>query len=105
MFCPEPILRSRMRPDEYFHTPVLLKEVLELLAPRTGETFVDCTLGGGGHAEALLEAGAHVIGLDQDREALDFAKEKRLHRFGERFHPVQANFERLGAVLDDLDVP
>jgi len=95
-----------MRPDEFFHTPVLLKEVLEMLAPRPGETFVDGTLGGGGHAEALLEAGAHVIGLDQDPEALDFAKEeKRLHRFGEKFQPVRANFSRLAAVLDELGMP
>ena len=94
-----------MRPDEHFHTSVLLKEVLELLAPRLGEIFVDGTLGGGGHTEALIEAGAHVIGLDQDAEALDFAKEKRLHRFGDRFHPVRANFDQLAAVLDDLQLP
>jgi len=94
-----------MRPDEHFHTPVLLKEVLALLEPRVGKTFVDGTLGGGGHAAALLEAGAQVIGIEQDSEALDFAKEKSLHRFGERFQPVQANFEELAAVLDSLHVP
>jgi 16S rRNA (cytosine1402-N4)-methyltransferase len=104
MICVEPLLWSRMRPDDFFHTPVLLKEVIEVLAPRAGETFVDGTLGGGGHTEALLEAGAHVIGIDQDPEALAFAKEKRLHRFGEKFQPVRANFERLGAVLEDLGV-
>jgi len=93
-----------MRPDEHFNTSVLLKEELDLLAPRAGETFVDGTLGGGGHAEALLEAGARVIGLDQDPEALDFAKGRRLHRFGNRFRPVQANFAQLGAVLDELGV-
>ena len=90
-----------MRPDEHFHTSVLLKEVLDYLAPRTGETFVDCTLGGGGHAEALLDAGAYVIGMDQDAEALEFAKENRLHRFGDQFQPVRANFEHLAAVLDE----
>ncbi len=94
-----------MRPDDYFHTPVLLKEVIEALAPRPGETFVDGTLGGGGHAEALLEAGAQVIGLDQDPEALDFAKETSLHRFGDQFHPVRANFEEMERVLDDLHLP
>jgi len=93
-----------MRPDEHFHTPVLLKEVVEVLAPCAGKTFVDGTLGGGGHAEALLEAGAQVIGLDQDPEALEFTKEKRLHRFGSRFQPVRANFAQLGAVLDALGV-
>jgi 16S rRNA (cytosine1402-N4)-methyltransferase len=94
-----------MRPDDHFHTPVLLKEVLEALAPRPGATIVDGTLGGGGHSEALLQAGAHVIGLDQDVDALEFAKEKRLHRYGDLFHPVRANFAQLGAVLDDLHVP
>jgi 16S rRNA (cytosine1402-N4)-methyltransferase len=95
-----------MRPDEFFHTPVLLKEVLDVLAPRPGGIFVDGTLGGGGHAEALLEAGARLIGLDQDPEALTFAKEeKRLHRFGSRFQPVRANFSSLSAVLDELGVP
>jgi 16S rRNA (cytosine1402-N4)-methyltransferase len=95
-----------MRPDEYFHTPVLLKEVLEALAPRPGAIFVDGTLGGGGHAEALLEAGVQVIGLDQDPAALDFAKEeRRLHRFGDQFQPVRANFSEISAVLDDLELP
>ena len=91
-------------PDEHFHTPVLLDEVIEMLAPRPGKTIVDGTLGGGGHAEALLEAGARVIGIDQDPEALNFTKEKRLHRFGTLFQPVWANFEEMGRVLDDLKV-
>ncbi|MGA3169919.1 MAG: 16S rRNA (cytosine(1402)-N(4))-methyltransferase RsmH [Chthoniobacteraceae bacterium] len=94
-----------MLPNEQFHTSVLLKEAMELLAPKPGETFVDCTLGGGGHSEALLGAGARVIGLDQDPDALNFAKEKRLHRFGENFQPVRANFARLAEVLDELSVP
>jgi len=94
-----------MRPDEHFHTPVLLKEVLEALSPRAGETIVDGTLGGGGHTEALLEAGARVIGLDQDADALEFAKENRLHGHGDRFHPVRANFSQLAAVLDELHLP
>ncbi len=93
-----------MRPENEFHTSVLLKEVVELLAPRPGQTFVDCTLGGGGHAAALLEAGVQLIGLDQDPDAIAYAKEKRLHRFGDQFHPVRANFSQLGAVLDELHV-
>jgi 16S rRNA (cytosine1402-N4)-methyltransferase len=93
-----------MLPDEHFHTPVLLDEVIGVLTPRAGKTIVDGTLGGGGHAEALLEAGARVIGIDQDPEALTFAKEKRLHRFGTRFQPVWANFEDLGKVLDGLQI-
>jgi 16S rRNA (cytosine1402-N4)-methyltransferase len=105
MLCVEPISWCRMRPDDHFHTSVLLKEVLDVLSPRPGETFVDCTLGGGGHTGALLDAGASVIGLDQDPDALDFTKENRPYRAGENFQPVRANFAQLGAVLDDLHVP
>jgi 16S rRNA (cytosine1402-N4)-methyltransferase len=94
-----------MRPDEHFHTSVLLKEVLAFLAPRPGEIFVDCTLGGGGHTAALLDAGARVIGIDQDQDALDFSKEKSLHRHGLQFQPVRANFDQLDAVLDGLGIP
>jgi 16S rRNA (cytosine1402-N4)-methyltransferase len=79
--------------------------VLDVLAPRAGEIFVDCTLGGGGHTEALLQAGAHVIALDQDPAALELTKEKRLHRFEARLRPVRANFARLDAVLDELQTP
>jgi 16S rRNA (cytosine1402-N4)-methyltransferase len=93
-----------MRPDENFHTSVLLKEVLEALLPRAGKTIVDGTLGGGGHSETLLEWGAEVIGLDQDEEALDFTKE-RLRRFGTRFRPARANFGNLGTVLEKLGTP
>jgi 16S rRNA (cytosine1402-N4)-methyltransferase len=84
-----------------FHEPVLLREVVELLAPAPGKVFVDGTLGGGGHSEAFLQAGARVIGLDQDPEALAFAA-VRLARFSENFCAIHANF----AHLDQLpDVP
>ena len=99
MISLEPIFWSRMRPDDTYHTPVLSDQVAALLAPRAGQTFVDGTLGGGGHSQLLLEAGAQVIALDQDPDALEFSKE-RLRRYGDRFHPVRANFAEIGAVLD-----
>jgi len=70
----------------YFHQPVLLDEVLEFLQPTSGKVFLDCTLGGGGHAFALLEASSpdgELVGLDLDPYAHKAADE-RLAKFGER---------------------
>jgi len=79
---------------------VLLRESIEFLAAERGGLFVDCTLGLGGHSEAILEASdnARVIGIDRDREAIASAVE-RLARFGSRFQAAHANFRELPAVL------
>lgn len=87
----------------HFHIPVLCDETLKLLAPAPGKVIVDGTLGGGGHSEMLLEAGARVIGLDQDPEALERSG-KRLKRFGDRFQSVQANFADLNKTLFRLGI-
>src|SRR3954466_1874785 len=88
---------------EFSHRTVLLRETVELLAPDPGKVFLDGTLGGGGHAEALLDAGARVIGLDQDPAALRAAR-ARLGARGERFVAEQANFREARSVLDRLGV-
>lgn len=82
--------------SDIHHEPVLLAETLEYLVPGRGGVFVDCTLGLGGHAEALLEASddLRLVGIDRDRQALDRA-ERRLQRFGERVRLVEGNFHRL----------
>lgn len=90
-----------------FHLPVMPAETLQYLRPRPGGTYVDCTLGGGGHAEALLLAQPGVglvLGLDQDQEALAHASE-RLARFGGRFRAVKANFRDLEEVLAHQELP
>jgi 16S rRNA (cytosine1402-N4)-methyltransferase len=86
-----------------YHLPVILEASLELMAPAPGKVIVDGTLGGGGHSEAFLQAGATVIGLDQDPEAIAVAT-KRLSRFGDRFRAVHANFSEVGRVLKDLGI-
>src|ERR1700677_2175631 len=70
-----------------YHESVMLREAVEFVAPTPGRLIVDGTLGGGGHSEAFLQAGARVIGLDQDPEALAFA-EKRIGGANGRFRPV-----------------
>lgn len=83
-----------------FHRPVLLRETIELLAAERGGLFIDCTLGLGGHSEAILQAAgdARVIGIDRDREAISAAR-KRLTRFGARFRAVHADFRDITRVL------
>jgi len=96
--------RSPIKMPAYeYHESVLLAEVVERLAPAPGKVMVDGTLGGGGHTAALLAAGARVIGLDQDPEALRFA-EKRLVEFGEQFSAVHSSFTKVGEVLDGLGI-
>jgi 16S rRNA (cytosine1402-N4)-methyltransferase len=86
------------------HEPVMVAEVLEHLAPERGGLFVDCTVGLGGHARALLEAGASsVIGFDRDPAALAEALEV-LRPFGERVQLVHADYRRLGEVLSERGI-
>jgi len=82
------------------HEPVMVAEVLDLLAPARGGLFVDCTVGLGGHTRALLEAGAsRVLGLDRDRRALDIA-EGALKPFADRIELVHADYRDIDSVLD-----
>jgi 16S rRNA (cytosine1402-N4)-methyltransferase len=87
------------------HQTVLLAETVELLDSERGGTFVDATLGLGGHTEFLLEksSAVRVIGIDQDLQALEFAKQ-RLERFGDRFEAVHSNFAGIGDALARLGV-
>jgi len=82
------------------HVPVMVAEVLDLLQPQRGGVFVDCTIGAGGHARALLERGAsRVIGLDRDPAALTTAQ-AALAEWGNRVELVHEDFRALATVLD-----
>src|SRR5437763_8707478 len=86
--------------DTTYHTPVFVDEVVDLL--RNAKSVLDGTLGGGGHAEALLQHGIeHVTGVDRDPEALAAAR-ARLETFERagRFRALSANY----ADLDDVAV-
>ena len=87
------------------HEPVMVPDVVELLAPSRGGLFVDCTVGLGGHAHALLAAGAsRVLGFDRDASALALARE-RLAAFGDRVELVHADYREIDRVLDERGVP
>lgn len=91
------------------HIPVFLDRTIELLAPaleRPGAVMVDGTLGLGGHAEAILDRfpGLRYIGLDRDQNALALSAE-RLARFGDRVTLVHSVYDRIGEVLEELEIP
>ncbi len=87
-----------------FHTPVMLAQVLENLVIKKEGIYVDCTLGGGGHALKIVEQiypDGLLIGLDQDIEALEFAR-KKLKAYQDRVIIVKSNFADLEKVLSSL---
>jgi 16S rRNA (cytosine1402-N4)-methyltransferase len=86
------------------HVPVLTVEALQQLRPERGGVFVDCTVGPGGHARALLEAGAtRLIGIDRDPAALTLAR-ATLARWIDRVDLVHADYRALDEVLDSRRV-
>lgn len=91
--------------NEQQHEPVLLKEVVEWLRVREGGTFLDCTVGLGGHARAILDASSEsrVIGIDRDADALALARE-RLSIFENRVQLIHANFDDVGPALDKAGI-
>lgn len=88
------------------HVPVMLEQVVEVLKPAPGQVVVDCTVGGGGHAAAILPRllpGGRLIGIDQDPRTLQTARE-RLAPFGEAVTLVHGNFRDLTAILGRVGV-
>ena len=90
---------SRSTGSEPPHVPVLVDEVVSILAPRATGVYVDCTAGFGGHTAALLAAGAgHVIAVDRDADALNYTR-GRLGGERGRVDFVHADYRELASVL------
>jgi 16S rRNA (cytosine1402-N4)-methyltransferase len=82
------------------HEPVMLREVLAALDVRPGGRYVDCTLDGGGHAEAIMDVatpGGTLLGIDEDFDVMSMARE-RLSRFGDNVAYVQGNFRNVDSI-------
>jgi 16S rRNA (cytosine1402-N4)-methyltransferase len=88
--------------QEFTHQPVLVTEVTDLFTPVPAGVIIDATLGGAGHAVALLEARSDVgiFGIDRDRKAFEAAQE-RLVRFGDRAAVASSRFSRIRALIDE----
>lgn len=89
----------------FAHVPVMVNEVLSLLEPVPSGTVLDATVGGGGHARAILETypQLRVLGLDQDPDAVEAAR-ALLRPFGDRAEVHRTRFDRLGEVLDQAGI-
>ncbi len=92
--------------NSYFHTPVLLQEVIEHVELPKNGYLVDGTIGGGGHAKEILKRfnTIHIIGLDRDADAI-CEVEKNLDEFRERVTLMQRNFSEVKSVLEELKIP
>lgn len=90
------------------HSPVMLQRCLDLMQPGfnvSKPVAIDCTLGLGGHTEALLTQNPTltVIGIDRDPSAIALASE-RLAQFGDRFIPVLAVYDEIESILERLEI-
>ena len=86
------------------HVPVMADEVVQMLAPAAGSRHVDATLGGGGHAQRILEASdpdGRLLGLDADGAAIARVRARLAPRFGDRLRLRQANFRDLATVAPE----
>lgn len=99
----EPPVDPGSRALPFYHQPVLLQEMLDILQPAPDKLFFDGTLGGGGHTEALLQHGARVVAMDQDDEALAHAG-ARLKPYEDRFCALRGNFRDFAQVLGEAGV-
>jgi S-adenosyl-methyltransferase mraW len=84
-----------------YHKPVLFDEVIDNIITEKKAVYVDCTLGGGGHTEGILEKSSDnsvVIGIDQDMEAIGYVK-KRLEKYGDKLQVFQDNFRNIDTIV------
>lgn len=91
---------------DFHHIPVMLNEVITYLDLRQGGTYIDCTLGGGGHTSEIIkkiQPGGRVIGIDQDPNALQ-AAQNRLAMYKDRITFVHSNFYRLKDIVQENEV-
>ena len=90
----------------FHHVPIMVREVTDLLWPQRGGVFVDGTLGGGGHSEAILQllpGGSRLVGIDRDETALRAASD-RLRPYLDRFTAIHGNFFRMKSLLFERGV-
>ncbi len=86
-----------------YHVPVLLQESIEALSVKKDGVYLDCTLGGGSHSDAILSRGGKVIGIDRDEDAI-IECTKRLSVYGDRCKIFRANFKDADDILAEENI-
>ena len=89
-----------------YHVPIMVEEVLSFLQPKSGQTFIDCTVGGGGHAMEIIRRilpDGKLIGIDQDDAALDASRDV-LKQYAGNVILEKGNFEDLEAIAGRLGI-
>jgi 16S rRNA (cytosine1402-N4)-methyltransferase len=92
--------------SEVIHKPVMINEVLEILDVKPGGKYIDCTLGDGGHARAILEASSPdgiLVGIDMDSTAIERA-EISLSQYKDRIIIIQGNFSNLSSLVSSIGI-
>lgn len=82
-----------------YHTPVMLREVLDFLQVEPGKKYIDCTLGGGGHTEEIIKRGGEVLGIDTDKDAVEYVRGK-LQISNDKLQIVKGNFRNLKEIAE-----
>ncbi|MDD2353728.1 MAG: 16S rRNA (cytosine(1402)-N(4))-methyltransferase RsmH [Atribacterota bacterium] len=88
-----------------YHEPVMCSQVLNYLITKKNGIYLDCTLGGGGHSQKILEIiypEGYLIGLDQDIDALEYARIK-LKKYEDRLMIIKSNFKDLRLLLSEIN--
>ncbi len=83
-----------------YHIPVMKSEVIDALRIEEGKTYLDATLGGGGHTSAILEYGGKVVAIDRDDDAIEYCKSRNLS--GVTY--LKGEYERTGELLDSIGI-
>ena len=93
-------MNATMIPEKTKHFPVMLKQVLSIISPQHGGTFIDCTFGGGGYSKAILDfPGTKVLAIDRDKLTQDFAEQIK-KKFPNRFSFFKEKFSNLSKIID-----
>jgi len=98
-------MNATMSLEKSNHYPVMLNQVLSIISPQHGGTFIDCTFGGGGYSKAILKfPGTRVLALDRDKLTKKYADELT-KRFPKRFNFFQEKFSNINKVIDSNLTP